>query len=483
MTDKRIELYDHQLKIMEVPVIEKHSRYGMLGGVGSGKTYVMMLKMVSHLLKYPGTNGMLLARVKNDLKMKNYPDFVDAFGEYIKHEDRQNLIVTLKNGSKVFFVHGWDDERGVKHLDGYNCSCFLMSQAEEMPEKTYRKMVDRNRKMDRGEKEWVELFEGNPAGKNWIWDLFCKDTEKQEFMEEVNGHQVAYDYYYKKDVTISNKKEIFTDSFFISCQSENYDFVPEGYLETLLKNSSERYKMRYVFGKFDNFTGMVYDCWNPKIFSVNPYDIPIDIDRERYARVLWFDWGHRVPSAAIWGLYDRHEDSYVLYRLHYQAGWSAEMQAQNILEKTGKELVDICIADTQIWNVDPATGQSLILDFQKVWPWPIVPADKRVEAGIERTYKYISAGKILVFKNMKEFFDEIDGYRFVDDDEIREPKKNLSEAPLKKKDHLMDCLRYGVMGRIFYDRPNIDLTKTNRKVSVPYEYGESEKQILRTEVE
>jgi hypothetical protein len=233
-----------------------------------------------------------------------------------------------------------------------------------------------------------------------------------------------------------------------------------------------------VEGKFDAYTGLVYDCWNDKIHLVEPRAVPKELDKERYARVLAFDWGRRVPSAALWAVYDRKEDEYLLYREHYKSGLSAEGQAREILKLSGGEKVDICIADTQIFAEDPIVGTTIALEFQKIWPWPVVPADKRIERGVEQVYKYLSSGKMKAFSDMKNFRAEIEEYKYEDDDEVKEPKRNLKERPLKKKDHMMDCLRYLVASRVFYEKP----VRPSEK-SVEYMDETGRKRILRTNLE
>jgi PBSX family phage terminase large subunit len=440
---KEVELYEHQMDV----VGSGKKRLACFGGVGSGKSFAMMLRLVKHALAFPGTTVLIVRRVKEDLRKTSLADFSESFGEWIEEMNMQTMMATLVNGTKVFFLHGWDDERGTKHLDAYNTSAFLISQAEELPEQTYRKLVDRNRKKtcSSGEiTEHLELMEGNPAGRNWVWDLFCKSAEESEHEEEVRNEIKKYWRYDKKD------------SLLCRIQSADYSFVPEGYLGTLLENSSQRYIDRYVKGEFESYSGVVYDEFDERVHLYDGFVFKDKLPGE-YRRVIAIDWGLRNPTAVLWAVYDVKEDVYFFYRESYCGGKLAQEQAEMIVKMSGNEKIDFMVMDPSAWNTDPLSGSSIAGEFQKIFQkkgWVIYKADNNRDRGLEAVHRQmkVTGGltRLYVERKLDNFQKEIRDYRFPEDVESKEPKQNLKEDALKKNDHLMDAMRYLVMAKPWY---------------------------------
>ena len=441
--EKTVNLIAHQAEILG----SGKRRLACFGGVGSGKSYVMMLRLMKHALDFPGTTCLIVRRVKEDLRKTSLADFVEGFGEWVQDMNMQTMCVTLVNGTKIFFLHGWDDERGTKHLDAYNSSAFLISQAEELPEQTYRKLVDRNRKKrgSGGEiTEHLELMEGNPAGRNWVWDLFCRGSEESSKHEVVKGEEKEYWIHEKKD------------SMLARVQAADYPFVPDGYLGNLLQNSSQRYIDRYVRGEFESYSGVVYDEFDERVHLYDGFGFKDRLPNE-YRRVIGIDWGLRNPTAVLWAVYDVKEDVYFFYRESYVSGKLAEEQARMIVDNSGKEEVDFIVMDPSAWNRDPLSGSSIAGEFQKVFQerkWSVYKADNNRDRGIEAVHKQmkVTGGltRLYLDRRLDNFQKEIRDYRFPEDVESKEPKQNLKEDALKKNDHLMDCMRYLIMAKPWY---------------------------------
>jgi hypothetical protein len=74
-----------------------------------------------------------------------------------------------------------------------------------------------------------------------------------------------------------------------------------------------------------------------------------------------------------------------------------------------------------------------------------IPAQNSVTAGINRVRERLEASKLKVTANCSELREEFNQYHWVKDSKRSEhaPK----DTPVKKNDHLLDCLRYMVMQR------------------------------------
>ena len=74
-----------------------------------------------------------------------------------------------------------------------------------------------------------------------------------------------------------------------------------------------------------------------------------------------------------------------------------------------------------------------------------IPAQNSVTAGINRVRERLEAGKLQVTANCTELREEFNQYHWVKD--TRRTEHEPRDTPVKKNDHLLDCLRYLVMQR------------------------------------
>jgi len=438
---KRINLYPHQVDI----VAATEPYIACFGGVGSGKSYGIRLKGLQHAQKFPGTNMLAMMMVKEDLRKKFFAHMIDDYGPYIRHVDRQTLIVTLINGTRIYCIHAWDDHRGVDHIAGYDVSCVMLSQAEEMPKQTWDCLPARNRKKitayGQPIDEHLYLVEGNPKGKGWIWEKFVRGSEEtiQEEVLSSGGPKISYSVHRKPG------------SVLINCQSADYNFVPAGFLKSITDGHSERYINRNVKGKWEQHTGLVYEI-REDIHWIDPFPIP-KILPANYRRLVSIDWGKRNPTGMLIFLVDIEERTWFAYHERYQGGMDSISQARACLEEIDGP-VDICIMDRTAWDDDPRDpGHSVGKDFADIFYKErgiLVKPSKghRREDGIEAVAQRLKVvdglSRIYLFKGLKFFRQEVEHYHYQEDPEDREPKYNLKEEPLKKDDHLMDCWKNGV---------------------------------------
>ncbi len=90
--------------------------------------------------------------------------------------------------------------------------------------------------------------------------------------------------------------------------------------------------------------------------------------------------------------------------------------------------------------IDPASQQRSQTDGQRVIDGyrkaglRIIPAKNQVTAGVNETWTLFSTGKLKIARSLKKTHAELLSYAFDENGNI-----------IKKKDHLMDCLRYIVL--------------------------------------
>lgn len=178
MADKKIKLNWYQDKFLF-----SAARYSAcIAGVGTGKTYIGTLKMVTALEKYPNSLGLIVRKEYRDLKMSTIKDFESNFGVKINSSDKS---YTFPNGSQIMFSHG--DLTDINVLKNINLSRFLIEQAEEyVNADIFHFLRDRLRRQ--GAPRGGDVI-ANANGHNWIYDLFL-DKATVQVHDEATGESV-----------------------------------------------------------------------------------------------------------------------------------------------------------------------------------------------------------------------------------------------------------------------------------------------------
>lgn len=149
-----------------------------------------------------------------------------------------------------------------------------------------------------------------------------------------------------------------------------------------------------------------------------------------YPRAYALDVGWN-RTAALWGAKDRETDTLYCYAEHYRAEAEPSVHAAAIRAK-GAWVPGL---------IDPAArgrkqddGQTLY-DMYVDLGLNLTKADNSVEGGIQEVWERLSTGRLKFFTSCANLLDEFRLYR-------RDTKGRV----VKENDHLMDCLRYLVLG-------------------------------------
>lgn len=139
-------------------------------------------------------------------------------------------------------------------------------------------------------------------------------------------------------------------------------------------------------------------------------------------------------TAALWLAWDRSVDCAYAYTEHYRGQAEPSIHASAIKAR-GEWIPGV---------IDPAArgraqddGKQLIVQYQSLG-LHLIPADNTLtgeDSGIYAVWERLSTGRLKVFKTCQNLKAEYHLYR-------RDERGRI----VKKFDHLMDCLRYGVKG-------------------------------------
>lgn len=170
-------------------------------------------------------------------------------------------------------------------------------------------------------------------------------------------------------------------------------------------------------------SGAIYPVPESEIL-VDPFEIPA-----HWPRVYALDVGWN-RTAALWLAHDRESQTVYGYAEHYRGQAEPSVHASAVRAR----------GDWIPGVIDPAArgrsqrdGEQLLQDYIDLG-LHLTPAENAVEAGLYSVWERLSAGRIKVFRTLQSLLAEYRLYR-------RDEKGRI----VKANDHLMDCLRYGVV--------------------------------------
>lgn len=249
----------------------------------------------------------------------------------------------------------------------------------------------------------------NANGHNWVYKKFIQEKRANHSLVQAKTHDFA-------------------------------DILPKDYITNLETTLPERLYRRYVLNSHEVTEGLVYDEYDENKHLVEPIEIP-----DTWEKGFGLDHGVTNPTAVLWYAID--QDGVIwLYDEHYKSGQAPSYHAEEIrLRGMTSGIADPSIfANTQIGkNGSIGKGDIYsVADEYRECGIDLVPSIREVEAGaIARVNEFFKAGKIKVFGSLKNFREEINGWKYKE----KRPTANTSfpEEPDDRDNHL--CLSGGTM--------------------------------------
>jgi len=166
--DRRMRLLPKQTVFFDSPM-----RFpAFVGGVGTGKTMVGILRMMRLMMEAPNNLGLIVRKEFTDLRDSLMKDFELYTGLTIEKTEKQ---VQLPNGSVIMFRHGSE----LNVLKNINLGAILIEQAEEFEtDEVFNFCRDRLRRKEAKSRS-ISII-ANANGHNWIWRLW-KNNPGSEF--------------------------------------------------------------------------------------------------------------------------------------------------------------------------------------------------------------------------------------------------------------------------------------------------------------
>lgn len=396
-----------------------------VGGIGSGKTLIGCISMLTQAVLYPG-DYLIGRQFSPELKVTTYKTFMEICPpELILAEYKADMYIVIKSaGGKTSNVYFRPLEEPDK-FRSMNLSGFLIDEANQVSEDAFL------------------LLQGRLRGKG---------LRKGLIVSNPNGHDWLYRWFFKKDHLKS--KEAREQYHLIHAPSTENVHLPDGYIQSMMESWSDDRIQREIHGSFDAFAGMVYHEFRRDVHVVKSFRIPSNWERH-----IRQDAGYRNPAATLWFAISPEGEVYV-YREQY------------VTEHLVHELVNGCpdlpgiVASSkgekfETAKIDPAvkqrrgtTGQSEYDEWLRHWPVsfpPLQTAKNDVKVGIDRVKSYLKVNEktnrplLYIFDNCTNLLEEISTYRYSELRPNQEGKRPENETPVKCDDHALDALRYMIV--------------------------------------
>jgi len=212
----------------------------------------------------------------------------------------------------------------------------------------------------------------------------------------------------------------------------------ENLAPTLLKeleSLSDRAKLRFLYGKYGQTQGLVYDNFDPEKHIIDDEEIlegkRYDLKKAKLYRVIDFGFVH--PFVCLW-IAHFPDDTTVIYREFYAKGKTVRLNKIEINKLSKGEKYEYSLSDHDSEDRATLAETDNDPDGQGI---TTRAANKEVIAGIDKVYDLYNVNKIKVLRSLTNFIGEKYSYQWkvnsVKDREV-----------IKLDDDGQDCERYFV---------------------------------------
>jgi phage terminase large subunit len=401
----------------------RHRAY--IASFGAGKSLCGAVEALLQSLEYPGSAGQgLVGRYDyRELQESTWKTLLDITPPaVVKDEIRSGPKLILKNG---FEIVGWNLKDHQK-MASLNLAWFWFDECNEdgIDRAVYDQARGRLRDPLGSRSSWLT---GNPAGRNWVYELFFAWQDGKRKYADHEGFQAT--------------------------TAENV-YLPADYLKGLREFYDDVWIEKYLNGSFDLFEGQVFDNFDRELHVVTARP------DSRWPRYRALDHGLINPTACLWAASDFH-NNLLIYRCYYQRNAIPEENARNILKLSEGD-------PEPVWTmIDPSTKQTQsaggtmekIIDQYRRAGLICSPGDNRVRDSIALLRQLLAPHPEREFPawhpragekgSPRLFFDvsctellwELTQYQW----KQVKPGAADREMPLAKHDHAIAALRYLVM--------------------------------------
>lgn len=426
---------------------DSHRFTGNFGGYGSGKTLTSRQEVYKHVFLTPLGNTLIGANVQSQYEQTIKRDIeADLPAAFVSDWSTQKQYMDMRNAHRIMY-RPFDDPN---KLRSYNLSMFVIVEGSEVKGEAFTQLKSRLRntaatvpevdgkgnikykKTKTGvqipviKADWRKgIIESNPDA-GWIReDVLMKSSDIQKHGRIVDVYGVLAE---EMDPAISSH---------ITATDAN-EFLPNNFIDELIKNKPVWWINRYVYGSFLYAEGLVYP--SAMRFIVKEFEIP-----KHWKRICAFDYGLSDDAVFLFGAVDEINNLLYIYK---------EIRTNNRSVEELSKLFHQGSEDVPIGGwispplIDPKSAPKRDYDKKSL-------ADHFIDYGISfkaghvnldaRVYRlntYLESGKVRIMDCCKGLITELRGYKF----KARSmDTTGWDDKPEDKNNHAINPLEWIVM--------------------------------------
>ena len=368
------------------------------GGSSSGKSYFISDRTVIDNIN--GYNYLVCRNVGNTIKKSVFNQIVKSINNmclamFYRINKSDMTITCTRNGKQILFA-GLDDVEKLKSITPENgvLERVWIEEATEVKREAFLQLKKRLR--GRTDKHKGIILTFNPVLKShWIYKEFfadCWDESKNTYSDD------------RKLIVKTTYKD------------NNY-LTPDDVYE--LEHEADQYFYNvYTLGNWGILGNLIYKNWSTADLSgmVHNFDNVVN----------GLDFGFSNPNALIRAHISEKSKTIYVFQELCKRGQTYDSLIADVKRMCGNGIVTCDNEDSRGLFMLQTAGIKA------------VPAKKGADS-VLNGITWLSGYKIVIDISCQEFINEIQQYHWQEDKD-----GNVLEKPVKKKDHLLDALRYAV---------------------------------------
>lgn len=214
----------------------------MVASIGTGKTFMFLLKIWQYCEQYPNSLALVVRKEYTDLKDSTIKDFETYFGVTVGSDKDYKF----SNGSIIMFRHGGE----MNVLKNINLSIAGIEQAEEFDNDDVFVFIDDRLRRQNGPYRQLVII-ANAKGHNWIWRTFINAAIDVKVIDgptgqivrsskrtmHVLGEAVDVGYFCVEANMFANIKNLPKD--FVASKMAMQETAPGHYMQYVMNNHEE----------------------------------------------------------------------------------------------------------------------------------------------------------------------------------------------------------------------------------------------------
>jgi len=447
-----------------------------MGGVGSGKTFIAILKILYLLDQYPGSKAALIRQRATQLRKTVASSLwkVLDMRHVARRNDNEGTIV-LKNGSELHMRH-LDKENSIEDLKSFEINFAMIDQAEDISETAFDTLLERVGR-------WTGALKRGGYPKNWPYVNELGEKTPPPYVI-LTSYSPGYEHWVTNRFwEHGEERELYRSRGYDHCIGSTRDnkALTKQYIQSRL-DMGEEYVQRYVDAEvWGANEGRIFNLEADSLLEPTS-DLLQKIKKMRIHRVL--DHGEFSPTACLWYATDSDQNVF-FYREYMKGNEVVATHRENIFEmskpdgdgegfpKYYSQYADPSIfnknrgrtatekptwgvsdewndcnnqpRDTAVWwrpaTNDEAMTIARVRDFLRIDPLHRNPITGKM--GAPRIY-FIKKSDIYPY-GCKETIADVRAARRVEIGINPDGTKQYKdERDDKVRDHLLDCVRYAI---------------------------------------